>query len=75
MAEPSTRRAARWTAAYPLDLAVLLVSIPVWTRENVFCEYPDRLPAPFANVMLTLRWADRQTEACATCQATLKAAA
>jgi hypothetical protein len=57
MATPeSGRRRSRTFVYHPLDEAVLLVSVPVWTRDNVLKEYPDQPPDALANLILSLRY-------------------
>jgi hypothetical protein len=34
----------------------LLVSIPVWTRDNAYLDAPDTPPSFYANVMLADRY-------------------
>jgi hypothetical protein len=60
MASPSLTRKrpvlVRTAYGVPRDLAPLLVSVPVWTRDNEYLDAPDTPPSFYANVMLTDRY-------------------
>jgi hypothetical protein len=37
------------------DLAAVLVSVPVWTRDNAYLDAPDTRPSFFGNALLRQR--------------------